>query len=150
MKETQRVLKVGGHYFFCSYGDPPTRAYHFVQPYLSFENQDFILYDSTTVSEQEKFEKCHFIYISKKLPDADEVSDRFYAECIQLLLPGKEVESKPDLKEESKQEGGSGVEESTGAGENTHWAENYVFLSHFRLEKAYHPSYDITKSLKIA
>lgn len=47
LKETQRVLKTGGHYIAISYGKPESRSFHFVQPFLSFENREFILYDSS-------------------------------------------------------------------------------------------------------
>lgn len=36
LRETQRVLKPGGHYFAISYGTPDTRAHHFESPHLSF------------------------------------------------------------------------------------------------------------------
>jgi len=71
------------------------------------------------VSEEEKFDKCHFIYISKKLPDADEVSDRYYDECIQLLIPANQEETKPNLKEENKLEEASGTEEQKSARDST-------------------------------
>ena len=45
LKETQRVLKTDCHYFAVSYGKPESRSFHFNQPFLSFENREFILYD---------------------------------------------------------------------------------------------------------
>ena len=38
LKESQRILKPGGHFFFISYGTPEAREYHFETPFLSFEN----------------------------------------------------------------------------------------------------------------
>ena len=54
LKETQRVLKTDGIYFAISYGKPDSRSFHFSQPFLKFENREFILYDSDCVNEEEK------------------------------------------------------------------------------------------------
>ena len=59
LKETQRVLKVDGIYFAISYGKPESRSFHFVQPFLSFENREFILYDSTAEEEEKELESSH-------------------------------------------------------------------------------------------
>ena len=53
LKETQRVLKTDGVYFAISYGKPESRSFHFVQPFLSFENREFILYDPACTTEEE-------------------------------------------------------------------------------------------------
>lgn len=92
LKETQRVLKPGGHYFAISYGRPESRSFHFVQPFLSFENREFVLYDQTATTEEEKNDRCHFIYVSKKLPDADEVSAANYDTYMQQMMAQAEAE----------------------------------------------------------
>ena len=74
LKETQRVLKVNGIYFAISYGKPESRSFHFMQPFLSMENREFVLYDADCENEAEKEEKSHYIYVSKKLEDADLIS----------------------------------------------------------------------------
>jgi ubiquinone/menaquinone biosynthesis C-methylase UbiE len=87
LKETQRVLKVGGIFFAVSFQRPECLK-HFDRPFLSFENRDFILYDSTEVSEEEKEPNSHYIYISKKLPDADEMSSKNFDEFFFELTGG--------------------------------------------------------------
>ena len=44
LKETQRVLKPGGHYFAISYGKPENRRSHFIRGFLSWTRREFILY----------------------------------------------------------------------------------------------------------
>lgn len=74
LKETIRVLKTDGHYFCISYGKPEARVHHFEQAFLSWELREFILYDSTIESEEEKQEKSHYIYVCKVNDDANEIS----------------------------------------------------------------------------
>ena len=83
LKETQRVLKTGGHYFAISYGKPESRSFHFVQPFLSFLNREFILYDTNCETDEEKEEKSHYIYVSQKLENADEMCELNYDNCIE-------------------------------------------------------------------
>ena len=92
MKETQRVLKVGGHYFAVSYGQPDARSYHFQHPFLHFLNREFILYDSDCQTDEEKQNQCHYIYVSKKLDGADEVSAEYYDECLAQLKLEAEIQ----------------------------------------------------------
>ena len=51
LKETQRVLRTGGSYFAISYGRPEGRAFHFEQPFLSFDNQSIVLVDPNASTE---------------------------------------------------------------------------------------------------
>jgi len=44
------------------------------------------------VSEEDKEEKSHYIYVSRKLEDADELSDRYYPECIKQLKIDAEIQ----------------------------------------------------------
>lgn len=79
------MLKTDANYFAISYGKPESRSFHFVQPFLSLENREFILYDSNIEKDDEKEDKSHYIYVSKKLPDADKVSARYYEHCLEQL-----------------------------------------------------------------
>ena len=92
LKETQRILKTGGVYFAISYGKPESRSFHFVSPFLSFENREFILYDTNCESEEEKEEKSHYIYVSKKLEDADEQCALHYEAFIEQIRADEEVQ----------------------------------------------------------
>lgn len=83
LKETQRVLKTDGNYFAISYGKPDSRSFHFDQPFLSFENREFILYDQSCQTEEEKNEKSHYIYVCKKLADADAVCAEMWGPCLE-------------------------------------------------------------------
>ena len=84
LKESQRVLKVDGIYFAISYGKPDSRSFHFDQPFLGFENREFVLYDQN-VSEEEKEDKTHYIYVSKKLANADSLCEYYYETCLAEL-----------------------------------------------------------------
>jgi len=77
------VLKTGASYFAISYGKPEQRSFHFLQPFLSFELREFILYDSACQTDEEKTEKSHYIYVCEKLPDADEMSARHFENCFE-------------------------------------------------------------------
>lgn len=94
LRETQRVLKTDANYFAISYGKPESRSFHFVQPFLSMENREFILYDPNIEKEEDKEEKSHYIYVSKKLPDADKVSARYYEDCLDQLRIDAEIQRK--------------------------------------------------------
>ena len=87
LKETQRVLKVGGYFIAVSFQRPECLK-HFYRPFLSFETRDFILYDSTEISEEEKEPNSHYVYVSKKLPDGDEMSYKYFNEFLYELTDG--------------------------------------------------------------
>ena len=71
LKEVQRVLKPGGHYFAISYGKPETRVGHLERSFLSWELREFLLYEAGIESEEEKEQKTHYIYVCKKNADAN-------------------------------------------------------------------------------
>ena len=110
LKETQRVLKVGGTYFAISYGKPESRTFHFVQPFLSMELREFILYDQNVcTTEEEKAEKSHYIYACIKNEDADEVSEMHFEACYEALkataeLERQEMEAEGDESEQEELE----------------------------------------------
>ena len=85
LKESQRVLKTGGVYFAISYGKPESRSFHFVQPFLSWENREFVLYDTSCETEEEKTEKSHYIYVSTKNADADRICAMNWEVCLEQL-----------------------------------------------------------------
>ena len=97
LKETQRVLRIGGSYFAISYGRPEGRAFHFEQPFLSFENRQIMLPDPTAQTEEEKKDRAHYVYISKKLPDADEVSDFEFLKHIERMRVQEQIEIEEEL-----------------------------------------------------
>ena len=90
MKETQRVLKPGGHYFAISYGKPESRVYHFDRPFLSWELREFILYEANVQTEEEKEEKSHYIYVCKKNDDANETSQNHFVKEYAKLMKDNE------------------------------------------------------------
>lgn len=102
LKETQRVLKPGGIYFAISYGKPESRSFHFQQPFLGFENREFILYDANIDSEEEREEKSHYIYVCKKLQNADDLAAQYFEECIEQYRQNEEAAK--DLDDRSSEE----------------------------------------------
>ena len=82
------MLKPGGHYFAISYGVPDSREYHFDQPHLSFENGS----TDICVPEDDGDSRCHYLYVSRKLPDADQVSETNYESYINMLMEKTEQE----------------------------------------------------------
>ena len=69
MKECQRVLKKGAHYFAISFGNPEARAHHFQSPFLSVTNFQYTIQDENATED-----KTHYLYVWKKKADADRVS----------------------------------------------------------------------------
>ena len=71
MKEVQRVLKTNGYYVAISYGKPENRAFHFDREHLSFSMKQYVLFPVDAKTDEQKEEKSHYIYLCKKLEDAD-------------------------------------------------------------------------------
>ena len=78
LKESQRVLKPGGHYFAISYGKPESRVSHFIRGFLSWDRREFILYEGDIETEEEKEEKSHWIYVNQVRDDANEISEKYF------------------------------------------------------------------------
>ena len=76
LKETQRILKPGGHYFAVSMGEPKNRACHFVRKFLSWDRKEFILCNGSFGNETEQHENAHYIYVCRKGPEANKVSKK--------------------------------------------------------------------------
>ena len=100
LKETQRVLVTGGHYFVVSYGKPESRSNHFIRGFLSWERREFILYERNIEKEEDKKEikeeeeeeeenKTHYIYVCTKNDDANEVSNKYFDIEFENLMEEK-------------------------------------------------------------
>ena len=96
-------MKVDSIYFCISYGKPESRSFHFDQPFLGFENREFVLYDQNIETEEEKEDKSHYVYVSKKLPEADSLSDYYYETCLEELKISQEEAALLDDEEEDKE-----------------------------------------------
>jgi hypothetical protein len=62
-----------------SYGEPQNRIVHFQRKFLKFDIQ--------TIKIEKKGDdtKIHYIYLCKKLEGADDVSKKFFNQCINEL-----------------------------------------------------------------
>ena len=90
LKESQRVLKVGGVYIAISYGKPETRAFHFTRSFLSWKLQQFTLYPVEFKDEEDKEQRSHYIYVCTKRPDWREVNKaNFESGILSIILNEK-------------------------------------------------------------
>ena len=95
LKEISRVLKTGGYYIIISYGTPENRMIHLERDHLAFEIQIY----TVKREEEDEQEKIHYVYICKKLPEANENLNNFdlvYKELEQEELEGVEDEEEQD------------------------------------------------------
>jgi len=90
IKEVQRVLKVGGYYMIISYGTPENRVLHLKRKFESFKIDIYTI--KKDYVEDEGYEQYHYIYICKKLPDADIVSKKNFQFVIQELEKDEKIE----------------------------------------------------------
>jgi len=108
LKEISRVLKTGGYYVIISYGKPESRMIHLERDHLAFETQIYTI--KRQDEDEEDQEKIHYVYICKKLPEANKNIINFdlvYKELEQEELEGEEEdEEKEDDKvdDENKDE----------------------------------------------
>jgi ubiquinone/menaquinone biosynthesis C-methylase UbiE len=106
LKEISRVLKTGGYYIIISYGKPENRMIHLERDHLAFEVQIYTI----KRAEEDEQEKIHYVYICKKLPEANENLNNFdlvYKELEQEELEGAEDEEEFDdnkIDDEQKEE----------------------------------------------
>jgi len=68
LKECQRVLKTGGYYMAISYGVPDNREFHLIREHLKFELNTYKIEKRHENTNQIS---VHYLYVAKKLPDAD-------------------------------------------------------------------------------
>ena len=96
LKEISRVLKTGGYYVLISYGKPESRMIHLERDHLAFETQIY------TIKRQEEGEqeKIHYVYICKKLTEANENLNNF--DLVYKELEQEELEGGDDLEEEDE------------------------------------------------
>ena len=99
LHEVQRVLKPGGYYFMVSYGEPESRIFHLEREFLSFDisyykKTNYVKEPACDSSEgssgSEEKVKVNHIYVCQKLPDANEVADKYYKFCIEQLKEDEE------------------------------------------------------------
>ena len=108
LKEISRVLKTGGYYVIISYGKPESRMIHLERDHLAFETQIYTI--KRQDEDEQNQEKIHYVYICKKLPEANKNIINFdlvYKELEQEELEGEEEdEEKEDDKvdDENKNE----------------------------------------------
>ena len=108
LKEISRVLKTGGYYVIISYGKPESRMIHLERDHLAFETQIYTI--KRQDEDEQDQEKIHYVYICKKLPEANKNIINFdlvYKELEQEELEGEEEdEEKEDDKvdDENKDE----------------------------------------------
>ena len=75
LREVQRVLKPGCHYFAVSMGQPSNRGTHLVRKFLSWERKEFILHDDSIGDlDESEGNTNHYVYTCKKRPDANVLS----------------------------------------------------------------------------
>ena len=62
-----------------SYGEPKNRVVHFQRKFLKF--------DIETIKIEKKGDetKIHYIYLCKKLEGADDISNKFFNQCLKEL-----------------------------------------------------------------
>lgn len=105
LKEVQRVLKVGGIYLIISYGDPDSRMPHLSQEHLAFDISVHTLKKNFSVAlrdEEENnvinlnsprnVEKTHYVYLCKKKPGADIISQENFPSVYLDLEKGDMIE----------------------------------------------------------
>ena len=113
IKEVQRVLKVGGYYMIISYGVPNYRVLHLKRKFEKFKIE--IMKIVKDFVEDEGYDKYHYIYLCQKLEGADEVSKKYFDECLNELINQQkleeeeedeknEVNDEVEVKEEEKKE----------------------------------------------
>ena len=70
-KEISRVLKTGGYYVIISYGSPEDRMPHLEREHLGFEINIYTIKQQAG-EDGEGNQKPHYVYICKKLENANE------------------------------------------------------------------------------
>ena len=107
LKEISRVLKTGGYYIIVSYGKPENRMTHLERDHLAFDIQ---IYTIKRKEDEDESEKIHYVYICKKLTEANENLNNFdlvYKELEQEELEGAEDEEEQGqnkMDDETKEE----------------------------------------------
>ena len=102
IKEVQRVLKVGGYYMIISYGVPNYRVLHLKRKFEKFKVQ--IMKIEKDFVEDDEYDKYHYIYLCQKLEGADEVSKKYFEECLNELINQQKFEEEEDEKKDANEE----------------------------------------------
>ena len=96
LKEISWVLKTGSYYIIISYGNPETRMIHLERDHLAFEMQIYTL----KRKDDDDQEKTHYIYICKKLPEANKNLNNF--DFVYKELEKDELEGAEDIGEHNE------------------------------------------------
>lgn len=83
LKETQRVLKDDGYYMIISYGKPENRVNHLERAHLDFEVSIYTI--KKDFEDEKDLNKVHYVYLCKKLPNANDKSDKNFDFVIYQL-----------------------------------------------------------------
>merc|ERR1712218_489626 len=111
MKECQRVLKKGAHYFAISFGNPEARAHHFQSPFLSVTNFQYTIKEENATDD-----KAHYLYVWKKKADADRVSASNFDSWLRKEQgEDSEEEKQPEAPEEEPSDNSDEPEEPVAA-----------------------------------
>ena len=102
IKEVQRVLKVGGYYMIISYGVPNYRVLHLKRKFEKFKIE--IMKIEKDFVEDEGYDKYHYIYLCQKLEGADEVSKKYFDECLNELINQQKLEEEDENNNENCEE----------------------------------------------
>ena len=97
LKEISRVLKTGGYYIIISYGKPENRMIHLERDHLAFEVQIYTI----KRAEEDEQEKIHYVYICKKLPEANENLNNF--DLVYKELEQEELEGADDIEDQNEE-----------------------------------------------
>jgi len=101
-KEVQRVLKVGGIYMVISYGAPENRLFHFERDHLAFNTNIYTIKKDLPSEDGNKNEKVHYVYLCKKKPEADKVSQENFTKVYYDLERQQLLEEIQDEEEEDE------------------------------------------------
>lgn len=91
LSEVQRVLKTGGYYIMVSYGEPESRLFHVERAFLSFDITYWKMTNTVTqrkhadTDSEEETTRVNYIYVCKKLPDANEMAALYYSLTLEQL-----------------------------------------------------------------
>ena len=95
LKESLRVLKVGGVNFTIALGKLKDRLPHYQRPFLSWDLHWSECFDKDYYEENQREAMSHRLFIATKKQDSDEVSKREFKKCLQELEKQTPGETSP-------------------------------------------------------
>jgi EEF1A lysine methyltransferase 4 len=96
LKECQRVLKTGGYYMAVSYGVPDNREFHLIREHLKFELNTYKIEKKHPNTNQTS---VHYIYVAKKLPEADKHCEKNWPQVMNQIRMEMEDDQLSELTE---------------------------------------------------